>query len=207
MRTDAARFTALASFAGVLMLAAACCTSGAERVSKWPKWQRRRVALDQCYVSYEFRIYYALDGPDALPQDQRRDTNGNGVPDRIENTALQLVAARRIYHDVMKLRHPFDSPRYKDKVKFFDVNVWDLPTNGSAGDGVVNYHRPSDPPEGVQVLTIDLQRKLNARNLTPAHELFHQFQHGYTLFKNSWRCSNRIDGKIRTVSETGGRHP
>jgi len=36
------------------------------------------------------------------------------------------------------------------------------------------------------VVTIDLSKDLRTRNLTPAHELFHIFQNGYTLFKNAW---------------------
>jgi hypothetical protein len=72
-------------------------------------------------------------------------------------------------------------------VKCIDVNVWSLGNkNGLAGDAIVNYHRPSDPPEGIEVLTIDLSTKLPPRNLSPAHELFHIFQNGYTLFKNPW---------------------
>jgi len=158
----------------------------AERVTRWPKWQRRRVALDRRYAKDEFRIYYTVQGQDALPENRRGDANGNGVPDKIENTALQLIAARRIYVDAMGLRHPLEGPRYKGKAEFFDVHVWDSPSNGMAGDAVVNYHRASDPPEGVAVLTIDLQRELSDRDLSPAHELFHEFINGYTLFKNSW---------------------
>ena len=71
-------------------------------------------------------------------------------------------------------------------MKFVDVHVWACKSNGSAGDGIVNYHRPSDPAEGVEVLTIDIHKRLGSRNLTPAHELFHLFQNGYTLFKNRW---------------------
>jgi hypothetical protein len=59
-------------------------------------------------------------------------------------------------------------------------------SNGIAGDAIVNYHRDNDPPEGVEVLTIDLSTRLAARNLSPAHELFHLFQNGYTLFKTPW---------------------
>ena len=39
---------------------------------------------------------------------------------------------------------------------------------------------------GQPYLTIDIDRDIGTRNLTPAHELFHAFQNGYTLFKNAW---------------------
>lgn len=144
----------------------------------WPKWQQSRVALEHHFVRDEFRIHYTLTGTNALPVSDRIDEAHDGVPDKIQNIALQLVTARR---------DPFESPRYKGRVKFIDVNVWSLGNkNGSAGDAIVNHHRPSDPPEGVEVVTIDLDAKLPPRNLSPAHELFHVFQNGYSQFKNAW---------------------
>lgn len=144
------------------------------------------MALDRCLVREEFRVYYTLEGRDALPETARADTDGDGTPDKIQDLALQLVTARQMYVDVMGLRHPFLSPRYRGRVRYFDVHVLELTNNGTAGDAIVNYHRPTDPPGGAEVLTIDIDRDLDARNLTPAHELFHGFQNGYTLFKNSW---------------------
>jgi len=145
------------------------------------------VALDRRLVREEFRIHYALAGADALPAADQMDSDGDGVPDKIQNIAQQLVIARRAFVEVLGLRHPFESPRYAGRVKAIDVNVWTLEgKNGSASDAIVNFHRPNDPPEGVEVVTIDLAAKLPARNLSPAHELFHVFQNGYTQFKNAW---------------------
>ncbi len=160
-----------------------------------PKWKQRRSALNQVHIVDEFRIYYTLQGSDALPENQ--DINNNAVPDRIENIALQLTTARDIYTKTFKLRHPLESPRYKNQAQFIDVNVGSLPLsptfdaekikgNGSAGDEVVNYYRPSDPEAGLSVLTMDISKTLGHKNLTPAHELFHLFQSSYTMFKASW---------------------
>ena len=173
-----------ASAVSLLAVAAA----GAERVQRWPEWQRSRVALDQHFVREEFRIYYTLKGDQALPAADQQDHDRDGVPDKIQSLALQLVTARRCYVEILGLRHPFASRRYQGRVKFIDVNVCDLggTKNGMAGDAIVNYHRPSDPPEGIAVLTIDLSMKRPPRNLSPAHELFHVFQNGYTLFKTPW---------------------
>jgi hypothetical protein len=152
-----------------------------------PAWQKDRVALEQRFVQDEFRIFYTLTGPNALPATDRTDSDRDGVPDKIQDIARQLVVARRCFVEVLGLRHPLESPRYKGRVKFIEVNVWALENkNGSAGDAIVNYHRPCDPPEGVEVVTIDLAAKLRPGNLTPAHELFHVFQNGYSLFKNPW---------------------
>ncbi len=156
-----------------------------------PEWQRRRAALDRMHPAGEFRIFYAVGGPDALPE--RADVNSNGVPDRVENIALQLVTARSLYVDVLKLRPPLESPRYAGRARFIDVHVATPPfrpgakrQNGQAGDAIVNYRRPCDPAGGVGALTIDIANDLPPANLTPAHELFHSFQYGYTLFKNAW---------------------
>lgn len=169
------------------MVCVAAFALGAERVQQRPEWQRDRATLDKRFVRDEFRIHYTVAGQNALPAEDRRDTDGDGVPDKIQNLAFQLVTARRCYVEVLGLRHPFESRRYKGRVKFVDVNVWALPnSNGMAGDAIVNYHRDSDTPEGVEALTIDLNIKLMTRNLSPAHELFHLFQNGYTLFKTPW---------------------
>lgn len=158
----------------------------AEQVTR-PAWQQRRVALDRVFVADEFRIFYTLTGPDALPVEDQVDSDGDGVPDKIQNIAHQLVTARQVYVLVLGLRPPLESPRYRDRVKFIEVNVWALEgRNGSTGDAIVNYHRPIDAPEGVEVVTVDLAAKLPAGNLSPAHELFHVFENGYTQFKNAW---------------------
>lgn len=152
-----------------------------------PAWQRDRAALDRRFVCEEFRIHYSLQGTHALPESASIDAQEAGSPVRIQDLAIQLLTARRCYVEVLGLRHPFESPRYKGRVRFVDVNVWALPgLNGTAGDAVVNYHRDNDPPEGCDVLTIDLSNRLSPANLSPAHELFHLFQNGYTQFKTPW---------------------
>lgn len=158
-----------------------------ERTQNWPAWQRARAALDRHWMRDEFRIHYTLSGVNALSAADQVDSDHDGLPDKIQNIGLQLLTARRCYVEVLGLRPPLESPRYKGRVKFIDVNVWSLGgKNGSAGDAIVNYHRPGDPPEGVEVVTMDLDVHLAAYNLSPAHELFHVFQNSYSQFKNAW---------------------
>jgi len=175
----------ISSVIAVVFALAPCCPAAEESI---PEWKRKRIALNECYVEDEFRVFYAVEGESALSREQRTDTDRDGVPDKVQNIARQLVVARRLYVEVFKLRHPFESPRYKDRVKFFDVHVASMPSGsyGSAGDGIVNYMRPTDPKGGYEVLTIDVTKDVPCTNLTPAHELFHEFQNGYTLFKNAW---------------------
>jgi hypothetical protein len=175
-----------------------------------PEWKKRRSALDKVHVVDEFRIFYTLSGDDALPDVV--DQNGNSIPDRVENVALQLTTAREIYTGVLQLRHPLEGPRYKDKARYIDVNIGVLPFepggakgNGYAGDGVVNYYRPCDPETGIDVLTIDLLNTLPAENVSPAHELFHLYQNGYTMFKSSWFTEGTARWAEFTIREGSGR--
>ncbi len=153
-----------------------------------PEWKRKRIVLRECHVADEFRIFYNLEGESALSPEQQADSDKDGVPDKIQNIARQLLVARRLFVETLGFRHPLQSPRYKDRVKYFDVHVRDLPKgqNASASDGIVNYRRPRDPDGGYEVLTMDISRNLPATNLSPAHEFFHEIQNGYTLFKNGW---------------------
>jgi hypothetical protein len=171
----------------IALLPSSALTHAGESTRPRPEWQKDRAALDQHFVCQEFRIYYTLQGKNALRLEEPRENTADAVPGKIRDLALQLLTARRCYVEGLGLRHPFASPRYQNRVKFVDVNVWDLPSgHGMAGDGIVNYHRDSDPPEGVEVVTIDLSTKNTVRNLSPAHELFHVFQNGYAQFKTPW---------------------
>lgn len=174
-----------------IFLAIGSILSPAAEGPSLPEWKKRRSALTHRHQVQEFRIHYSLEGRDGL-QDLK-DQNQNGIPDRIEDIATQLITARDLYQDVLGLRHPLQSPRYRERARFIDINVGRLPfttgapkLNGSAGDAIVNYYRPMDPPEGVEVLTIDILNTLSSSNLTPTHELFHLYQYGYTLYKGGW---------------------
>lgn len=190
------------------LIVAPVSASGGER-APLPIWKKRRSALDKRYTVDEFRIYYTLDGDDALPDVV--DVNKNSIPDRIENIALQLTTASRLYVETLELRHPLESPRYGDRAEFIDVHVGSLPfepggaeNKGSAGDGVVNYYRPSDPDGGIEVLTMDVSKGLPTRNVTPAHELFHLFQYGYTMFKVGWFLEGTARWSEFTLREGSG---
>src|SRR5690606_26182465 len=93
--------------------------------SELPAWKQRRSALERTHQVGEFRIYFALQGEDSLPD--AGDKNGNRIPDRIDNIALQLTTARDLYTEVLALRHPLESRRYKGQAKFIDVHVGTLP--------------------------------------------------------------------------------
>jgi hypothetical protein len=133
----------------------------------------------------EFRLHYTLVGSDALTQAQDRD--GNGVPDRVEEAALQLVAARRVYTERLGFVHPLQQPRYRGiaQVIEVDMRVVGPGKTGRAYDEVRSAHPGPDGAEAC-ALRIDLDPRWAPPNLTPAHELFHLVQNGYTMFKMPW---------------------
>ena len=140
--------------------------------------------LDRIYRRGEFRIIYTVQGAHALASTV--DRNGNGIPDRVEDVATQLVAARRIYSGVIGLDHPLDMPRYA-RVRSIDVFLLDMKEgNGLAYDEAVNYRLAFDGPEGRCTLRIDVGIDLANQNPTPAHELFHLYQYAYSMFKARW---------------------
>ena len=154
------------------------------------EWRERRGALTEMHGVGEFRIFYALSGPDALRS--RDDANRNGAPDYVERIAASLVSARETYERSMGLRHPLKSPRYGNEARFIDVNLLTFPLtpngprHGIAYDELSSFSRAADFGRKVKVLVMDISNHLPAGNPTPEHELFHLYQNGYTYFKNRW---------------------
>ncbi|MFO2465575.1 hypothetical protein OOJ96_18060 [Pseudomonas sp. 15FMM2] len=140
--------------------------------------------LDRIYVRDEFRIIYATHGQHALPSGD--DLNENGIPDQVEDIATQMVTARRIYSQAIGLKHPLSMPRYA-RVKSVDVFLLDMKKgNGLAYDEAINYRLGFDGNDGRCTLRIDLKNSLPRQNVSPAHELFHLYQYGYSMFKARW---------------------
>lgn len=142
--------------------------------------------LDRVHRVEEFRIFYTLHGPDALLRPQDRD--GNGVPDVVEDAARQFTAARRVYTEAIGLVHPLAQPRYRASARSIDVHMRRLGTRstGLAYDEIGNQRRAIDGPSGQCALRIDLDTRWQPPSQTPAHELFHLFQNGYTMLKVRW---------------------
>lgn len=141
--------------------------------------------LDRQWQVDEFHIHYASRGSQALAD--LSDSDGNGVPDMIDDLALQLVTARRLFNDVLGLRPPLQQPRYA-LAKHIHVFVVELGGgNGLAFDEVASERdRPGGPglPCAIKMF---IDRKIRpADNITPAHELFHLYQYSYTQFKSRW---------------------
>ncbi len=155
-------------------------------------WEARRAALDKFIARDGFRVFYTLSGADALPQDKRADVDSNGIPDVAQDALLQVIVADQLYRDVLGLRSPLAGPRYS-QIKHIDIHLLgrtienDPQLKGMSYDGIIDFKRPLDRVAPVKSLGIDLAvANIPARNLTAAHELFHAYQNGYTMYKNRW---------------------
>jgi hypothetical protein len=139
--------------------------------------------LEHVFTRDEFRVFYTLSGPNALAD--KADRNRNGIPDQVEDIAIQLMAGRDVFSTVIGLTPPLQQPRYAN-AKAIDVFLVDMgKTNGLAYDEYHNFTRRRDG-KGHCALSIDLNRKLSNRNFSPVHELFHLYQYGYSMFKAPW---------------------
>lgn len=151
--------------------------------------------VKQQYVAGDFHLFYSLSGPDALAD--IRDDNGNNTPDRVEDIATQLQAARYFYSAILGLRFPLEQPVFRHARQ---VNVYVLALkkgNGSAFDKVANETLTGGQKTGCGIKIV-INRGLDPlSNVTPAHELFHLYQYGYALFKQKWY----LEGMARWVQD------
>ncbi|UQB41505.1 hypothetical protein JX580_07375 [Thiomicrospira microaerophila] len=131
------------------------------------------------YEVDEFIIFYNLTGSNAIVNQE--DINNNAIPDIVEDIMLQLVTMRQAL-DYLGFEHPFKRPRFQTvNVDKIHVRITDIKNNGLAFD---EAHRVKNTDECV--LLISLSNRLVSGNVTPAHELFHLYQYGYTMFKQRW---------------------
>ncbi|MBF0627875.1 MAG: hypothetical protein HQL91_06615 [Magnetococcales bacterium] len=124
----------------------------------------------------EFFAHYNVSGPNAIKDAQ--DQNHNKIPDAVEDVLTQMVAMREMLV-ANGFIHPLQQPRYQ-QVKQIHAIMLPVKGNGRA------FEEPRTMPDGTCAMVIHVDIDLSATNLTPAHELFHLFQYGYTMFKRPW---------------------
>jgi len=151
--------------------------------SLFANWKSEREDLDKVYKIDKFRVFYTLNGKNKLKD--KTDTNKNNIPDIVENIALQLDTANKLFSNVLGFKQPFFSERYKNNVQYIDIHLLSLKYSGESGDGVIQYNYKIIK-QNTKTLSIAISNTIKAENLTPLHELFHAYQNGYSMFKNRW---------------------
>lgn len=162
----------------------------------------QNVDFPDSFRSTHFMLFYALSpGTNQLPTQNRVDkVPKNGIPDFVEAIATQLETANAFYTGSdLKLQQPLLSGRYQGKVAYYGIYIKKFNSgNGSTSDEI--QEDDSDNP----ILKISLSNSLSSTNLTPAHELFHTFQNGYSMIKNSWFLEGSarwVENAFRDITE------
>lgn len=143
-------------------------------------------ASESKWYSYErgiFHITFQIDGDNAVPI---KDDNDNSIPDRIEDIATQLSAARELFHDILHFPDPLISDRYRGKARGIEVIVKSRQSMGRNG-GAFSKVTASRFDRRVLTLKIHVANTVDPRNnATPEHEYFHLIQYGNSYFMNGW---------------------
>jgi hypothetical protein len=147
-------------------------------------WKTDRESLDHVYVFNGFRLFYTLKGKHALYDVSDKDRSG--IPDIVENTAIQLDVANSLFSGMFQFIKPANNMRYYNKLGVIDVHFLFSNSKGSSGDALITYNYKKVKVRKLLSLSILISTKIKTGNLTPAHELFHAYQNGYTMFKNRW---------------------
>lgn len=170
---------------GGLLLAALAHPARAEDGGCRPLLFKAQAQLPHSVTRGDFKVWYATQGEHALARQE--DTDGNGVPDRVDDLLTQLEAANRFYSEVLALTPPLAQPRYA-RAEVINVYVLAMQRgNGLAFHEVVQERPARRAAAGPCGLRMYVNRSLSpSHNLTPAHELFHLYQYGYAMFKRAW---------------------
>ncbi|WP_353172486.1 hypothetical protein [Acinetobacter rudis] len=171
--------------AGYVNAAAPCLTS----TSTLP-------SVDSVYKSGKFRIYYNSNPANENYLVDRTDLNSNGIPDYVENMAIQANATTEALTH-LGFTHPLESNRYKGVAQYIDIHLIKQTGNGVAYEMAQNFVNKAIK-EGKCSLTIHIRNNLNdfpgdyvqgsPENYwtIATHEIFHLYQYGSNQFKGGW---------------------
>lgn len=152
---------------------------------------------------HHIRVFYAHVGEHAIPD--KTDLNGNGVPDYVENVERQADAARKAFN-LLGFRDPLESGRFR-VASHVDINLGDM-VGGLAFSEPSSYAAVPQR-EGICSIRIDLSNKLifPGTYSIVAHELFHLYQYGYTMFKRPWLIEPTANWAERIIRTGSLNHP
>lgn len=139
------------------------------------------------YVLEEVRVIYSVEGESAVPTE---DLDDNGTPDRVEDVALQVWAAREFYCEHLGYPDPLESDRF-GKADCIQVSIHSKSKiHGLNGVAYRVAQRAKPVKEGNpndRALALAIANTVDPiRNPTPAHEFFHLIQYGATYLSNGW---------------------
>jgi hypothetical protein len=155
-----------------------------------------QAAEDQIHRVGKFQVRYQTQGEHAIAGGDR---NLDGVPDQVEDVLTQVMAAHRLFVEVLGFPDPFETERFRSAtVLNIDLRSRDsIKGNGLAYDEV--QHSKKGDWIGMKVGThLDVKT-----NQTPAHELFHLIHYSTSYFKNRWFAEGTARWSERALGEGG----
>lgn len=166
-------------------------------------------SLDTVYKSGEFRIYYSMDSESFDYLSNQTDLNMNGVPDIIENIAIQANSTTEAL-DQLGYIHPLKSDRYINKAKFIDIHLIKMKGNGIAAENAFTYIKQKNKENSCS-LSISIRNTIDFPGYywtIVNHELFHLYQYSYTQFKGGWYLEGMTNTMERLLKRgaQGGSH-
>jgi hypothetical protein len=169
-----------------------------------PAAGQEKSVLPKHYVLDKIRVFYAIEGGSAIPL---TDADSTGVPDHVEDVAKQVWAAHRLFCEVLGFPDPLQSERYPG-VTCIEVGIRDRGElggrNGAAYDESQRARRiPEGKPEDRAIVVALGRHVVAAKNLSPAHELFHLIQYGATYFKNGWFLEGQARWSEHALAQGG----
>ena len=165
---------------------------------------QQKSELSEHYVLDKIRIFYATDGISAVPL---ADLDSTGIPDHVEDVAKQVWAAKRLFCDVLGFPDPLTSERYPG-VTCIQVFLRERAEigglNGVAFDEAQRARPiPEGRPDDRAIVIAVGCHVVAAKNVTPAHELFHLIQYGATYFKKGWFLEGQARWSEHALFEGG----
>ena len=165
---------------------------------------QQKSELSEHYVLDKVRVFYATDGISAVPL---ADLDSTGIPDHVEDVAKQVWAAKRLFCDVLGFPDPLTSERYPG-VTCIQVFLRERAEigglNGVAFDEAQRARPiPEGRPDDRAIVIAVGCHVVAAKNVTPAHELFHLIQYGATYFKKGWFLEGQARWSEHALFEGG----
>jgi hypothetical protein len=164
--------------------------------------------ISEVYQSGDFRFFYTDNSKSKHLIPDQTDRNKNGIPDYIENMAIQANAtAAALKH--LGFKAPLTSERYKDVANTIDFVVHAAKYNGLAFESPVSIQNGTKQQ---QQCGLKINIRYNLENFPGTwsivtHELFHLYQYGYTQFKNPWYLEGMTNWLERLIrKERGNKH-
>ncbi|MDC4985776.1 hypothetical protein OHW15_07285 [Acinetobacter baumannii] len=144
--------------------------------------------LESVFQIKKIRVFYSNNPLSKNFVVDRTDYNNNGIPDYVENIAIQANTTIDALTQLGFL-NPLFSQRYIGQADYIDIHLVHLNGNGIAYEVPVNFLKnPTKNNKCALLIKVrnNLEKFPGNYWTTVAHEIFHLYQYGYSQFKGGW---------------------